>query len=361
MSTEFRAAVVHEANGPLSLERIRSVDPKPGDVLVRIVATGVCGSDVHGLNGEGIVPFPLILGHEASGVVEEIGAAVTTVGAGDHVVLGWQPGCGRCATCWDGQPRLCPNNRADGFLADHEPRLFLDGEPAHVFGHIGSFAEYALVTERTCVKIREDAPLEKMCLIGCAVTTGFGAVFHRAGVLPGSSAVVVGCGGVGLGVVQALDLAAATTIVAVDVNPFKLDAARAFGATHVVEASGVDPVEAVRELTRGRGADFAFEVISTPTTIRQAWEMTRAGGTVTVVGISGLGEEMSLPARSNKIVQPGGPVGTQWTVTPKLVDLYMAGRLRVDELITRTRPLAEANEAFADLRAGTVTRTVLLP
>jgi len=362
---KIKAAVLYGPSEELQIEQVDLADPQPGDVLVRIVGSGVCGSDAHALAGE--LPmyagsFPMVLGHEAAGVVEAVGSDVRYVRPGDHVVLGWVPGCGHCAQCWNGDPRHCTKLGFSGVLYDGSTRLSKDGRPIYHMAHIAGFAEYAVVGERTCVKIREDAPLEKVCLIGCGVRTGYGAVFGNAKVEPGASALVIGCGGVGLNVLQSLRLAGASTIIAVDVSEAKLALAGEFGATHKVNAKLADPLTAAREITHGAGVDYAFEVISTPETVRQAFDCTRPDGTLVVVGVtSPFDAPMSLPASPRKTVMSGGPTGTQWMNTAMLVDLYMGGRLMLDELISRERPLEEVNAAFADLRAGEVARTVLVP
>jgi len=358
---EIRAAVLHGPGLPLEIETVQLADPKPGDVLVRIVGSGVCGSDLHLADGElAMYGYPIVPGHEAAGIVEAVGSEVRYVRPGDHVVLGWIPGCGHCATCWDGRPGQC-GQIAWNRLYDGETRLSKDGHAIDHMAHVAGYAEYAVVGERTTVRIREDAPLEKVCLVGCAVATGYGSVFHHAGVQPGSSALVIGCGGVGLNVVQCLALAGATTIVAVDLSESKLETAAAFGATHTLGA-GADVVAAVQELSGGAGVDYAFEVISTAATIETAFAATRYGGTVVVVGVpSPAGSTITLPASPGRRVMSGSPGGTQWATTPLLVDLYMAGRLKLDELVTKERPLEEANEALDDLRAGRVIRTVLRP
>ena len=360
---EITAAVLYTHREPLQIETVTLADPGPGDVLVRIVGSGVCGSDVHVIDGElPVFGLPIVLGHEAAGVVEAIGSDVRTVAPSDHVVLGWTPGCGGCPTCWDGRPRECTQLPYSGALYDNRTRLSRNGTAINHMAHVAGFAEYAVVGERTCVKVRDDAPLDKICLIGCGVATGYGAVFGNAKVEHGSSALVIGCGGVGLNVIQALDLAAATTIIAVDVVDFKLDKARALGATHTINARETDTVSAVRDIAGAAGVDYAFEVISTVPTIQQAFEATRRSGTVVVVGVpSPLGATISLPASPHKTVMSGNPTGTQWSNTPLLVDLYMSGKLKLDELISHRRPLEEINEAFADLRAGSVARTVLTP
>ncbi|HWD24393.1 MAG TPA: alcohol dehydrogenase catalytic domain-containing protein, partial [Acidimicrobiales bacterium] len=243
---EMQAAVLWEVPGELKIETVTMVDPGPNDVIVQIVGSGVCGSETHLLDGDfAHFPTPIVPGHEAAGIVAEIGSDVTSVKPGDHVVLGWQPGCGKCARCWSGDVRRCLNPASGGLLIDGRPRLSIGNETVHHLAHISGFAEYAIVLERTCIKIREDAPLEKVCLVGCGVATGYGAVFYNAKVTPGSSAVVIGCGGVGLNVIQSLDIALATTIIAVDINDFKLETAKGFGATHTINSSKVDPIEAV--------------------------------------------------------------------------------------------------------------------
>ncbi len=357
--------MLYGPNQELQVEQVDLADPLSGDVLVRIVGSGVCGSDAHALAGE--LPmydgsFPMVLGHEAAGVVEAVGSDVRYVSPGDHVVLGWTPGCGHCAQCWNGDPRHCTQLGFSGVLYDGTTRLSKDGQPIYHMAHIAGFAEYAIVGERTCVKIRDDAPLEKVCLIGCGVRTGYGAVFGNAKVDPGATALVIGCGGVGLNVLQSLRLAGASTIIAADVSEAKLKMAGDFGATHRLNATQIDLMMAVREITRGRGVDYAFEVISTPETVRQAFDCTRADGTVVVVGVtSPFDAPMSLPASPRKTVMSGGPTGTQWINTTMLVDLYMGGRLMLDELISNERPLEEVNVAFSDLRTGKVARTVLRP
>lgn len=360
---EIKAAVLYEPNQPLSVERLQLADPGPREVLVRIVGSGVCGSDLHAIDGELPIKLPSVLGHEAAGVVEAVGADVQRIAPGDHVVLAWTPGCGRCPTCWNGEPRDCQHLLAGvDDLDDGQTRLSNNGVAIHHMSHIAGFAEYAVVGERTCVKVRKDAPLEKICLVGCCVATGYGAVFGNAKVEPGSSAVVIGCGGVGLNVIQALDLALATTIIAVDLVDSKLDMAREFGATHTINASETDTVQAVRDIVGEAGADYAFEVISTARTVEQAFELTRHRGTLVVVGLPlPWNATISIPASPFKTVTSGHPTGTQWQNTSLLVDLYMAGKLKLDQLISRERRLDDVNAAFDELRTGAIARTVLLP
>lgn len=360
---EITAAVLYEPHQPLSVERVQLADPGPTEVLVRIVGSGVCGSDLHAIDGELPIKLPSVLGHEAAGVVEAVGADVRSVVPGDHVVLAWTPGCGRCPTCWNGNPRDCPNLIAGvDDLDDGETRLSNNGISIHHMSHIAGYSEYAVVGERTCVKVRKDAPLEKICLVGCCVATGYGAVFGNAKVEPGSTALVIGCGGVGLNVIQALDLALATTIIAVDLVDAKLDMARLFGATHTINPREVDTVDAVREIVGEGGVDYAFEVISTARTIEQAFELTRVRGTLVVVGLPlPWDSTITIPASPFKTVTSGSPMGTQWQNTTLLVDLYMQGKIKLDELVSRERSLGDVNAAFDELRTGAIARTVLLP
>jgi S-(hydroxymethyl)glutathione dehydrogenase/alcohol dehydrogenase len=359
---EMKGAVLWKADEPLALETITVSDLGPGNVVVKVIGSGVCGSDSHVMDGDiPVFPVPIVLGHEVAGIVVEVGSDVRTVKAGDHVILGWLPGCGRCVHCRNGEMRRCVSFGPGGREPGLPLKLTARGTPLNQMAQIGGFAEYSVVNERTCVKIRDDAPLEKACLIGCGTVTGYSAVFHQANVTPGSTAVVIGCGGVGLNVIQSLSLALASTIVAVDVNDYKLSTAAAFGATHLVNATLADPVAAVLDITGGTGADYGFEVVTTPATVEQCFRATRSGGVVTVVGIPKAGATITLPASPGKTIQSGGPSRPQWAVIPTLIDLYMSGKLKLDELISKERPLDEVNEAFTDLRSGEVSRTVLLP
>ena len=360
---EMTAAVLWEPHAALTVEAVQLPDPGPGDVLVRVVGSGVCGSELHVIDGE--VPVfapPIVLGHEVAGIVEEVGSDVRYVRPGDHVILGFRPGCGRCELCWNGEPSRCQSLPMDGSLYDGATRLTKDGTPLKHLVGIAGFAQYALVGERTCIKVREDAPLDKVCLLGCSVATGFSAVVHYAQFAPGATAAVIGCGGVGLNVIQSLALNAASMIIAVDINDTKLELARQLGATHTVNSRSEDPVATIMEWTKGIGVDYSFEVITRSETVMQAIAATRADGTITVVGNpSPMDAAVTIPASMRKRLQASSTGGTQWTVVPQLVDLYMSGRLKLDPLISRTRPLEEVNPAIEDLRSGAVTRTVLLP
>ena len=363
---EIKAAVLYEANTPLVVEPVQLDDPKDGEVLVRIGAAGVCHSDYHVMKGEWTPPLPIVLGHEAAGIVEEVGGGVGRVRPGDRVILNFRPNCGWCAHCSRGQPVLC--NGADSerwLLFDGTARLHTTaGRDLNHFARTASFAEYAVVPESGAVPVRDDVPLDKAALIGCSVMTGVGAVINTARVEAGSSVLVIGCGGVGLNCIQGAVLAGAERIIAVDLKANKLEYAKQFGATDVLDASEGDTAARVLELTGG-GVDYAFEAIGLSTTIVDCYESTRLGGTTVVVGMAPEDDMMTIPAlslpRTEKVLR-GSWYGSArpWLDLPKMVELYMGGRLQVDPLVSRTYPLDEINEAYEALDRGDVARSVLL-
>jgi len=363
---EIKAAVLYEANTPLVVEPVQLDEPKDGEVLVRIGAAGVCHSDYHVMKGEWTPPLPIVLGHEAAGIVEEVGAGVGRVRPGDRVILNFRPNCGWCAHCSRGEPVLC--NGADSerwLLFDGTARLHTTaGQDLNHFARTASFAEYAVVPESGAVPVRDDVPLDKAALIGCSVMTGVGAVINTARVEAGSSVLVIGCGGVGLNCIQGAVLAGAERIIAVDLKANKLEYARQFGATDVLDASEGDTAARVLELTGG-GVDYAFEAIGFSKTIVDCYESTRLGGTTVVVGMAPEDDMMTIPAlslpRTEKVLR-GSWYGSArpWLDLPKMVELYMGGRLQVDPLVSRTYPLDEINEAYEALDRGDVARSVLL-
>ena len=363
---EIKAAVLYEANTPLVVEPVQLDDPKDGEVLVRIGAAGVCHSDYHVMKGEWTPPLPIVLGHEAAGIVEQVGAGVGRVRPGDRVILNFRPNCGWCAHCSRGEPVLC--NGADSerwLLFDGTARLHTTaGRDLNHFARTASFAEYAVVPESGAVPVRDDVPLDKAALIGCSVMTGVGAVINTARVEAGSSVLVIGCGGVGLNCIQGAVLAGAERIIAVDLKANKLEYAKQFGATDVLDASEGDTAARVLELTGG-GVDYAFEAIGFSKTIVDCYESTRLGGTTVVVGMAPEDDMMTIPAlslpRTEKVLR-GSWYGSArpWLDLPKMVELYMGGRLQVDPLVSRTYPLDEINEAYEALDRGDVARSVLL-
>jgi S-(hydroxymethyl)glutathione dehydrogenase / alcohol dehydrogenase len=350
MKTE--AAVLWRPGGPVEIREVELAPPREGEVLIEIAACGVCHSDLHVVEGDLPEPLPLVLGHEASGRVAEVGPGVESVEPGDHVVLALVPACGTCAECQRGRPNFCQvgaRMAATGTLADGTSRLTLNGTTLHHFNSVSSFAGHAVVPESVAVKIRDDVALDTIALVGCAVLTGCGAVQNTAEVEERASVAVWGCGGVGLNVVQGARLAGAAQIVAIDTRPDKLELARTLGATDVVEAGPeVDVVAVVRGLTGG-GPDYAFEAIGTEPTIQQAWEAAGPRGTVVVVGILPKGKTLTIDPWqffSEKTLR-GSFLGSARVRDdiPRLVDLYAAGDLRLDELV-------ELSEAFDRLRAG---------
>ena len=281
----MKAAVLYGKHQPLKVEDVTLDSPRPREALVKLTASGVCHSDLHYIKGDREHPMPVVLGHEGSGIVEEVGPDVTYAKPGDHVVLSFVPTCGRCSYCLGGRYNLCDaRRRLGGGLGDGTKRLRKGDLEINHFNGVSSFAEYAVVPEDSLVLVREDAPLDKLALIGCGVPTGVGAAIHTAKVQPGSRVVVIGVGGVGLNVVQGAALAGAETIIAVDIRGSKLEHALEFGATHLVNAGTEDVTERVRDITRGEMADYAFEVIGSVDAINQALHTTRRGGVTVAVG-----------------------------------------------------------------------------
>ncbi len=362
----MRAVVFTGVGEPLRVEELELEAPKAGEVKIELVGAGVCHSDLHVYKGDWKHKTPLVLGHEGAGVVTAVGTGVTRPALGDHVILSWMPPCGACRWCASGKPQLCATSMSaigTDMLFDGTTRLArADGSPVYHYLSSAVFAEQAVVPAAGAITIRDDAPLDKVSIIGCAVATGFGAVVNTAQMEWGSSVAVIGCGAVGLSAIQGARLRAATRIVAVDVVPGKLEAARAFGATDVVNSAETDPVEAVRELTGG--VDYAFECIGLAETCEQAAAMLAFGGTAVIVGQPKAGtrpgyDALLLSCYEQRVI--GSNYGSMRPTVdfPHLVDLCMDGRLMIDELITGHRPLAEAQDAFEDLIAGRAIRTVL--
>jgi S-(hydroxymethyl)glutathione dehydrogenase/alcohol dehydrogenase len=345
----MKAAICYALNEPVRVEDVSLDAPKDSEVLVRMAAAGVCHSDRSVLNGIMPAKLPCVLGHEGAGVVERIGAGVEHVKPGDHVVLSWVTPCGRCAYCRGGSPQLCDVGaqiNATHRQPDGTTRLHRDGAELQTFSALGALAEAVVAPARACVKLPDDAPLDKAALIGCSVMTGVGAVLNTAAVKPGSSVAVFGAGGVGLNVIQGAVIAGAERIVAVDLNPRKLELAKVFGATEVTnDGASV------------RGVDYAFEAIGRKETIEQAYASLRKGGTCVVIGIGSRKEFVSLsvfwiPITEKKLVGCWYGGADVHRDAPRLLELYRRGKLKLDELLTRTYPLDDINQAFADMDAG---------
>ena len=355
----MRAAVLREVGKPLEIEEVSIAKPRSREVLVRTAATGVCHSDLHFVNGAYPHEFPVVLGHESAGVVEQVGDAVTYVKPGDHVITCLSVFCGECEYCLVGRMSLCQVLKAPEHSAG---RLSTAAGPVHQFANLSSFAEQMIVHEHALVKLREDMPFDRAALIGCGVTTGVGAVFHTAGVEPGATVAVVGCGGVGLSAVNGAAIAGASRIIAIDLVGSKLNLAKAFGATDVIDASGEDPVRRVRELTGG-GVHYSFEAIGNKQAAEQCFRMLRAGGTATVIGMIPVGTKIELHGPDflmEKKIQGSNMGSNRFRVDmPRFVDFYLAGKLHLDLMISRRIKLEEINEALAELERGELARSVI--
>ncbi len=367
---KVRAAIATRAGAPLEIGTVDLEGPKAGEVLVEIKATGVCHTDSFTLSGkdpEGL--FPAILGHEGAGFVVETGAGVTTLKKGDHVIPLYIPECRNCPACVSGKTNLCiaiRETQGKGVMPDGTSRFSQSGKMIHHYMGTSTFANYTVVPEIALAKVRDDAPFDKICYIGCGVTTGIGAVINTAKVQPGDRVVVFGIGGIGLNVIQGARLAGAGMIVAIDVNAAREPIARKFGATHFVNPAEVkgELVPYLIDLTRG-GADFSFECVGNIKLMRQALECCQRGwGTSVIIGVAGAGEEIStrpfqlVTGRTWKGTAFGGARGRR--DVPKIVDWYMDGKINIDDLITHTMPLERINEAFDLMHAGKSIRSVVM-
>jgi NDMA-dependent alcohol dehydrogenase len=357
--------VLHEVGAPLRIQELDLGEPGEGEVLVRIAAAGVCHSDLHYMKGEMPIPLPAVLGHEGSAVVERLGPGVKSVKPGDHCILIFRPNCGRCPNCAVGRPALCIGRISPpGTMFDGTTRLSIDGAPVHHMARVACFAEHAVLAEEQLLPIDPAIPLDRAALVGCAAMTGVGATSNTVRIEPGSSVAVIGCGGVGLNVVQGARLMGAGTIIAIDLHDAALEMAQEFGATHLVNARQEDTVARVREITAG-GADHAFDAIGGAATVRQALDAVRAGGTAVVVGIAPFGQDAPIDPFT-LVLQEKALLGSFYGSSRprvdmlRLLDLYGQGRIKLDELITRTYRLEQINEAYADLVAGGPGRGMIL-
>ncbi|MES1989640.1 MAG: S-(hydroxymethyl)glutathione dehydrogenase/class III alcohol dehydrogenase [Pseudomonadota bacterium] len=366
---DVRAAVAFEKSKPLEIETVQLEGPREGEVLVEIKATGICHTDAFTLSGddpEGM--FPAILGHEGAGVVVEVGKGVKSLAVGDHVIPLYTPECRECKSCTSHKTNLCTSIRATqgkGLMPDGTSRFSYKGKPVLHYMGCSTFANYTVLPEIALARIRKDAPFDKVCYIGCGVTTGIGAVMFTAKVEAGANVVVFGLGGIGLNVIQGAKMVGANMIVGVDINPARQELARAFGMTHFVNPREIkgDIVAHIVELTGG-GADYSFECIGNTTTMRQALECCHRGwGVSTVIGVAGAGQEIStrpfqlVTGRVWKGSAFGGARGR--TDVPRIVDWYMDGKINIDDLITHVMPLEEINKGFDLMHEGKSIRSVV--
>ncbi len=364
---QIRAAVVREIN-QLTVEDVELDAPKPYELLVRIRAAGVCHSDLHTYRGELRAAPPLVLGHEGAGVVEKVGAAVTKFKPGDRILVNWLPSCLHCEACLRGQSNLCerfPSTTLIGLLPDGTTRLHtLDGMPLKHYLSSATMAEYAVIDEAGAIAIPDDVPFEVGALIGCAVVTGAGAVLNTAHAEAGSSAAVIGCGGVGLSAIMGAKLVGCNPIIAVDVMESKLAFARQMGATHTINAREVDAIETLRSMTRG-GPDYVFDSVGAAGTINQALKAVRPGGTAIIIGMHAIKTDVPmavgpLVAQNKRLLGSFFGSSRPHVDLPRLTELYRSGRLPLDDLITKRYALDELPEAFADMEAGHVARGIIM-
>ena len=363
----INAAILWEQSAPLSVETAELEAPRVGEVLVEVKAAGVCHSDLHPARGDWPVRTPLVLGHEGAGIVRALGEGVKSVREGDHVVFYWAPPCGVCPTCLEGRPVLCDRLSRTTYR-NHLPgggtRLRARGTNLAHYNGTACFADYAVVAEEGLIPVPTDVPFEALATLGCAVITGVGAVMNAARVEAGARVVVIGAGGVGLNVVQGAGLAGCEEIIAVDTRGPALELARAFGASHAIEATEETILEQVREWTGGRGADYVFDTVGAPTTLNQALRFARKGGTIVVTGLSRADTLASIPLfpfvmQEKRLVGSLYGSGQPSRDVPRLIALYREGKLKLDELATRRYDLAGINDALAALASGEGARGII--
>lgn len=364
---KFRAAILRAVGQPLTVEEVDLKPLKAGDVLVRLRASGLCHTDLEVMEGSLAYPMPIVLGHEGAGVVEKVGEGVTMVAPGDHVVCSWNPHCGHCFYCERDLPILCEpftRHQPRGLLLDGTSRMSRAGETVHHYSVTSTHAEYTVVPESGAIAVPPALPFDRACIIGCGVMTGVGAAVRKARIAAGSNVVVIGCGAVGLNAVQGARLVDAGRIIAVDRDRGRLDLAQTFGATHTIDASTEDVIDVVKSLTEGRGADYAIEAAGNARTFRLAVEAVRPGGDVVWLGKVNVDQEVSFRWGSlmgeRRLVRSSYGDAKPRRDFPWLANAYLAGRLKLDELITRRIRLDEINDGFAALARGDGIRTVVM-
>ena len=362
----IKAAVLHNVGGPFSIDDVDIQPPQKGEVRVRLKAAGLCHSDWHFVEGKLERPFPVILGHEGAGVIEELGEGVTTLKKGQRVVLNWAPSCRNCFFCSRGENGLCETfwDWRNGTMLDGSTRFRINGETTRQFSVLSTFTEQTIAPVESCVPIENDIAFDVAALVGCGVTTGVGAALNTVNIRPGDSVAVFGCGGVGLNVIQGARLSSALPIIAVDIDPAKEPIVKQFGATHFVDA-GDNATDRIRELTQGRGVEYAFEAVGPPPVQEAAYHATRRGGTVIIVGVAPSGSVTTYPGTDLHVNQRRILGSFFGSTDPnrefgRLFNFYRRGRLMVDELISKRYPFEEINEGYADLLKGGHKRGVLI-
>lgn len=364
---QMQAAILTEAHTPFKIENVEIAPPKAGEVLVKMAATGICHSDWHIVAGKADFPAPIILGHEGAGIVEAVGAGVTRVQPGDHVTLSFRANCGECFYCRNDQATICEHELdevIDGVLSDGSSRISWKGAPVYILAGLGTFAEYIVAREVSVVPVRKDVPLEVAALVGCAVSTGVGAAMFTAEVRAGQSVAVFGAGGVGLNIIQGAALCGADPIIAVDTNSNKMEIAREFGATHCL-LSDDRVVAEIQKLSEGRGADHTFESVGIPALQETAIAAVRPGGICTLVGITPQDSETKFHGQVITMSERKIRGSLYGSINPArdfhlFLDLYMAGKLKLEELVTNRYRLEQINEAYASMLTGDVARGVIV-
>ena len=363
-----KAAVMYEAKKPLVVEELDLEGPKAGEVLIKYTASGICHSDysvVHGVLGG---RSPMVLGHEGAGVIAEVGPGVTSLKAGDHVIAVLTPSCGVCWMCKENKPYMCAQMgklMATARTLSGETRFSKNGKPVYHMAGLGTFSEYSIIPEGSAIKVGENAPLDTVCLIGCGVTTGVGAAVNTAKVHKGSTVAVIGCGGVGLSIIQGARINGATTIIAVDPMPEKRELAMSMGATHGVDPFAPEgPIKQVKALTGGHGVHYAFEALGRVDTIEQTWSMIRAAGRAIIVGMPDQKSKIKLSMTGvfgeKRIKGSGYGSSSPKTDIPRFVDWYLNGQLKLDEMITKRIRLEDINQAFDEMGRGEGARSVIM-
>ena len=359
----MKAAVFRGPNQPLKIEEVDIDEPREHEVLVRTAATGVCHSDLHFVEGLYPMAAPAILGHEAAGVVEKVGSAVTYLKAGDHVIACTSVFCGYCEECMSGHPNRCTNRASTQRAKDDPPRLSQGGVPIRQFTDLSTYAEKMLLHENALVKITNEIPLDRAALIGCGVTTGVGAVLNTARIEPASTVAVFGCGGVGISAIQGARIAGARRIIAVDQFESKLAMAKRFGATDTIDASNTDVLKTIRNMTDG-GVDYSFEAVGLKKLAEQCFDALRPGGTATIIGMIPVGQKVEIDGPrllTERKLQGTNMGGNRFRIDmPRYIDFYLQGRLNLDDMVSKRAKLENVNEAFQAMKAGEVARTVLM-
>lgn len=362
-----RSAIIYATGEPIRVEEVELDPPKEHEVLIRMVVAGVCHSDYHLVTGELPGYMPMALGHEGAGIVEAVGPNVTTCKPGDHVILSWIPTCGTCRYCVSGHSNLCQLSLGTlaGPLLDGTFRMHKGDTNIGQFCYVGTFSDRIVVPDISVVVIDQDYALNSAVVVGCGVLTGIGAVIHRAKIEPGSAVMVIGCGGIGMNIVQGAALAGARMIIAVDIHDLKLETAKQFGATHTINAKQADPVKTAMALTGGIGIDYSFDTSALPATIAQAVNALGKNGTAVLVGLASAAVQQIPISPLYLVLFQKTLMGTIYGDSqprndiPNLLAMYKAGKVKLDELVSRTYPLEQVNEAYADMIAGRIIRGVI--